>query len=443
MTVSAGKWNGLPPGGRWVPAGLVLLVAGSVAAVAVEEVAAAGGGRGLLAGLPLAALVAVLTLVQCEPPPRRVPYGWRMVLLAVQAVLTYVLVVSLPGSWLGLTGVLAGAVLCALPLPSAVPLAVAVVCGGPLLVAAGWVAPPPGGGVAAALRAVVTACAVCTVARLAMVVAWAHGAREQAARLAEQRERQRMRQDLHDLVGSSLAAIAVQAESVLRAGAPGGSGGADGAGAGAAAGAGAGAGAEDLRVALASAVGLARRAHEDVRALCDPRPGGLPAPDGLSLVDEVRQAGRLLGLAGIAVRVVAPDRVEADPAVVECLRAVVRESVANVLQHSRAARCAISLEALPAGLRLSVRNDGVPSPLPGGAGARRGTGLVGLRARVGALGGVLGVAARGGAFTVSVALPCGAPDGVPGEARAEKPGEAPAGEPGEVGGVGAEVTLSE
>ncbi|WP_374985743.1 sensor histidine kinase [Streptomyces fradiae] len=429
MTVSAGKWNGLPPGGRWVPAGLVLLVAGSVAAVAVEEVVAAGGGRGPLAGLPLAALVAVLTLVQCEPPPRRVPYGWRMVLLAVQAVLTYVLVVSLPGSWLGLSGVLAGAVLCALPLPSAVPLAVAVVCGGPLLVAAGWVAPPPGGGVAAALRAVVTACAVCTVARLVMVAAWAHGAREQAARLAEQRERQRMRQDLHDLVGSSLAAIAVQAESVLRAGAPGGSGAPDGSGVAV------GAGAEDLRVALASAVRLARRAHEDVRALCDPRPGGLPAPGGLPLVDEVRQAGRLLGLAGVAVRVVAPPRVEADPAVVECLRAVVREAVANVLQHSRAARCAISLEAVPAGLRLSVRNDGVPSPLPGGvggAGARRGTGLVGLRARVGALGGVLGVAAEGGSFTVSVAVPCGGPGGVAREVAGGVPGD-----------MGAEVTLSE
>ncbi|WP_373366061.1 sensor histidine kinase, partial [Streptomyces fradiae] len=209
------------------------------------------------------------------------------------------------------------------------------------------------------------------------------------------------------------------------------------------AGAPAGAGAEDLRLALASAVRLARRAHEDVRALCDPPPAGLPAPDGLSLVDEVRQAGRLLGLAGIAVRVVAPPRVEADPAVVECLRAVVREAVANVLQHSRAARCAISLEAAPAGLRLSVRNDGVPAPLPGGAGgagARRGTGLVGLRARVGALGGALRVVAEAGAFTVSVSVPCGVPGGapggvpggVPGEARAEERGEAPA-----------EVTLSE
>lgn len=374
----AGKWNA-PPGVRWGLAGLALLVAGSAATAAVEEGVALGGGRELLAGLPLVVVVAVLTLVQCEPPPRRVPYGWRLALLGVQAVLTYVLVISLPGSWLGLSGLLAGAALCALPpLPGSV-LAVAVAGSGPLLVAAGWVAAPPGGGVAAALRAVVTACAVCTVARLAMVVARVHGAREQAARLAAQRERQRLRRDLHDLVGSSLAAIAVQAESVLRAGPPG------------------GAGVEELRRALVTAVGLARRAHHDVRVLCDPEEGAVP------LLDEVHQASRALSCAGLAVRVVAPPAVEADAAVVECLRAVLREAVANVLQHSRATRCAIVLEAGAAGVRLVVRNDGVAPP--GGERPRRGTGLVGLRARVGALGGVFGVDTDGGTFTVSAVFP--------------------------------------
>ncbi|CAL9536213.1 sensor histidine kinase [Streptomyces sp. enrichment culture] len=374
----AGKWNA-PPGVRWSLAGLALLVAGSAATAAVEEGVALRGGRELLAGLPLVVVVAVLTLVQCEPPPRRVPYGWRVVLLGVQAVLTYVLVLSLPGSWLGLSGLLAGAALCALPPLPGSAVAVAVAASGPLLVAAGWVAAPPGGGAAAALRAVVTACAVCTVARLAMVVARVHGAREQAARLAAQRERQRLRRDLHDLVGSSLAAIAVQAESVLRAGPPG------------------GAGVEELRRALVSAVGLARRAHHDVRVLCDPEEGAAP------LLDEVHQASRTLSCAGLAVRVVAPPSVEADAAVVACLRAVLREAVANVLQHSRATRCAIVLEAGVAGVRLVVRNDGATPP--GGGSPRRGTGLVGLRARVGALGGRFGVDTGGGTFTVSAVFP--------------------------------------
>jgi signal transduction histidine kinase/CHASE3 domain sensor protein len=80
---------------------------------------------------------------------------------------------------------------------------------------------------------------------------------------------------------------------------------------------------------------------------------------------------------------------------------VVSEALANVAKHARASSVAVDVEAVDGVLRLSVRDDGV-----GGAGFDRGSGLVGLKDRVEALGGRIDVdSARGAGTTLRVKLP--------------------------------------
>jgi GAF domain-containing protein len=80
---------------------------------------------------------------------------------------------------------------------------------------------------------------------------------------------------------------------------------------------------------------------------------------------------------------------------------VASESLANAAKHSQASRINILLVFENERLRLSVRDDGI-----GGADPGRGSGLVGLRDRVEALGGTLAIESVSGAGTsLSAALP--------------------------------------
>ena len=80
---------------------------------------------------------------------------------------------------------------------------------------------------------------------------------------------------------------------------------------------------------------------------------------------------------------------------------VVSEALTNVAKHARAASVAVDVEAVDGVLHLSVRDDGV-----GGADFGRGSGLVGLKDRVEALGGRISVeSARGQGTTLRVKLP--------------------------------------
>jgi signal transduction histidine kinase len=81
---------------------------------------------------------------------------------------------------------------------------------------------------------------------------------------------------------------------------------------------------------------------------------------------------------------------------------VVAEALANVARHSGAAHAAVSVARTDGVLVVEVRDDGV-----GGAEAAPGSGLAGLRDRVGAVGGTLTVDSPPGGPTVLVAeLPC-------------------------------------
>jgi signal transduction histidine kinase len=80
---------------------------------------------------------------------------------------------------------------------------------------------------------------------------------------------------------------------------------------------------------------------------------------------------------------------------------VVSEMLTNVTKHAKASVVHVDVEAVDGALRVSVRDDGV-----GGADPARGSGLVGLKDRVEALGGRISVRSPSGEGTVvDVELP--------------------------------------
>jgi PAS domain S-box-containing protein len=80
---------------------------------------------------------------------------------------------------------------------------------------------------------------------------------------------------------------------------------------------------------------------------------------------------------------------------------VVSEALANTAKHARASRVGVAVAVRNSSLQLSIRDDGV-----GGADAARGSGLIGLRDRVEALGGSIEISSGPGEGTsVFVELP--------------------------------------
>jgi signal transduction histidine kinase len=80
---------------------------------------------------------------------------------------------------------------------------------------------------------------------------------------------------------------------------------------------------------------------------------------------------------------------------------VVSEALTNVSKHARASTVRVAVQVGDAVLHLAIRDDGV-----GGADPRRGSGLIGLRDRVDAMGGTIVVESPVRAGTsLFVALP--------------------------------------
>ena len=73
---------------------------------------------------------------------------------------------------------------------------------------------------------------------------------------------------------------------------------------------------------------------------------------------------------------------------------MVSEALANVAKHAKASDVRVQVDATSGVLRLDVRDDGV-----GGADPARGSGLIGLRDRVEAIGGTFRVISRRGEGT--------------------------------------------
>lgn len=302
---------------------------------------------GLLLALAVVGLVAAVVGFQ------EGPYGW--VWLALPGVAASDALIALPGrrarTWLA-------AIVAATALP-------VLVTGGPDL---RW---------RPALGAAVV---VWAVANLESAGLWlwrrtvaTEQARRDAVELAAVRERLRLTEDLHDVLGHALEVVAFKSELAARL--------------------------LDRDPARAHAQmvevqRLARSSVEDVRAL-------VRARRPVDLRREVDASRTLLTSAGVECRV-DDDAVDAvPPALRDVLGRVVREAVTNLLRHADATWCAVTVTGSDSDVVLEVANDGVREAAPDG----EGSGLAGMRDRLAEVGGALEVDVADGQFRVRASAP--------------------------------------
>ncbi len=207
------------------------------------------------------------------------------------------------------------------------------------------------------------------------IITEATAAREAQARLAVSEERLRFARDMHDLLGHSLSGMAVKSElaSRLVERAP-----------------------DRAAQEMAAVHGLARDALREVRS----------AVSGYRQVDldgEIASVRAVLSAAGVRCEVNGSS--SEIPTQQRTLAAwLVREAVTNVLRHSSATRCTITLRRTDRALVVEVHNDGARG-VPTGQ-VRFGNGLTGLAERAVATGGTVTASASGtNGFLVRAVLP--------------------------------------
>lgn len=206
-------------------------------------------------------------------------------------------------------------------------------------------------------------------------------ARREIARLAVSEERLRFARDLHDLLGHTLSLITIKSELAgqlipedpVRA-------------------------QQEVRDIESSA----RTALQEVReAVAGYRQS--------TLASELQRAQELLSAAGIQWSV--QNKTDALPASIEALLTwVVREGVTNVIRHSQARQCILSLTQQSGEVHMTVIDDGQGSTIGRNANltytALSGNGLRGIAERVTVLGGSCKAGpADDGGFLLTVSLP--------------------------------------
>ncbi|MEE1828392.1 histidine kinase [Streptomyces sp. BE20] len=282
-------------------------------------------------------------------------------------------------NWIGAVGILAGALLFALPLRAGLALAGAAAVAGGLITGGLIPGGTVGGGAAggggavpglfAAVDVLISCVVVHGVLRLVRLVRQLQRAGAGLARAAVVTERLRAARDLHDLLGHGLTAILLKAELARRLSAS---------------------DADRSRAELRDIVRLAERGESELRTVVDAAPR-------LSFAAELASAAAVLEAAAITVELDDGPVPEAAGAV---LSVVLREAVTNLLRHSSArhARIATSLDG--DSVRLEVENDGVPDGV-----SAPGSGIGGLTVRLAAIGGTLSAGPDDGWYVLRAEVP--------------------------------------
>jgi two-component system sensor histidine kinase DesK len=207
-------------------------------------------------------------------------------------------------------------------------------------------------------------------------------ARAEVARLAAENERSRIARDLHDLLGHSLTTITVKAGLARRLAEHG--------------------EADRSLKEITEVEQLSRRTLGDVRA-------AVAGHREVTLAGELATAREVLRASAITAEL--PGSVDVvDPRYSELFGWVVREGVTNIVRHSRANRCTVTLTERT----LEITDDG-----RGGA-AGTGSGLAGLRERVESAGGTLTALAAATGWELTVTMPAergAAPTATPSDAE--------------------------
>ncbi|MEZ0164471.1 sensor histidine kinase [Kineococcus sp. LSe6-4] len=194
------------------------------------------------------------------------------------------------------------------------------------------------------------------------------GAERDRTRLAVAEERLRFARDLHDVVGRDLSAIAVTSDLV----------------------------AELARRGRPEAVERAEEVRSIAHGSLDRIRSVVRGYRTVDLATELEGSVALLESAGVACTLEHPDQDGPLPDELRSAAAwVIREGVTNVVRHSAATWCRISVRQEASEFTVRLENDGVPDRPAG-----RGSGLLGLAERLQPLGGRLDTSRRDGTFTL-------------------------------------------
>ncbi|MFI6516201.1 sensor histidine kinase [Spirillospora sp. NPDC050679] len=238
-----------------------------------------------------------------------------------------------------------------------------------------WLRGAEGGTVLGIWYGTATAALVSAVVlRLFAVIGLLRAAREELAEAAVARERLRFSRDLHDLLGHTLSLMVVKAQAV--------------------------------RIIAERDPAVAARQAADIETV------------GRQALGEVRQAVAGYRGRGLATELEAARAALADAGIEPVVRHsgpppppehdmplgwAVREGVTNVVRHSGARTCTVTVRSGKAGTVLEVRDDGAAAAPPSG-----GHGLRGLTERMAEAGGTLEAGpAPGGGFVLTAALGTG------------------------------------
>jgi signal transduction histidine kinase len=209
---------------------------------------------------------------------------------------------------------------------------------------------------------------------------------ERAAR-AVMDERLRIARELHDVIGHSISLIAIQSEAAARS---------------------ARSNPDAVPAFLSGISAASRQVLAEMRGVLAvlpdaavlPTTGELSPQPGLEQVDELVASLRAGGL---------ETRLEAEPmhlppGIALAVYRIVQESLTNVLKHAGAgAKAGVTIIRSGATVRISVHDDGTG---PSGRASSTARGIVGMRERVAAYGGILRTGARpGGGFEVEASIP--------------------------------------
>ncbi|MBM2615638.1 sensor histidine kinase [Actinoplanes sp. LDG1-06] len=205
--------------------------------------------------------------------------------------------------------------------------------------------------------------------------------REEIARRRADEERLHLARELHDSLTHQISVIKVQSEAAVHVAERRG---------------------EPVPETLLAIRDAGRAASRDLRATLEAlRDDARTPPPGLDqipgLVEQVRRAGLATTLT------VEGERSDVPAAVDRTAYRIVQESLTNVARHASAGSATVRIGYRPGAVDIRVDDDGTATP---GAAPEPGIGLLGMRERVGALGGRLRAGPRtGGGFTVDAELP--------------------------------------
>ncbi|RFU84149.1 sensor histidine kinase [Streptomyces triticagri] len=214
--------------------------------------------------------------------------------------------------------------------------------------------------------------------------------REETARRRADEERLRIARELHDSLTHQISVIKLQSDVAvhvaLRRG-------------------------RQVPEALLAIQEAGREASRELRATLEAlRDDDTTPPPGLDAVPDLLERFRATGLETDLTTEGEPYTVPA--AVGRTAYRVVQEALTNVVRHASAARASVRIDYRPDALTVRVDDDGEAAPPePSHSDPTSGLGLLGMRERVTALGGLLHAAPRShGGFTVRAELPTnGAP----------------------------------